>query len=177
MAEASSQVRQNYDCDCEAAVNTHIQLKLYASYVYLSMAFYFDRDDVAKKNFKQFFLSKSHNHKANAEMFMFLQNKCGGCIVLGDIARPDRNNWQGGIQAMECAYHLEMTINQSLLNLRELAKGKGTIYLCSFLEQHCLDEQAQILKEVSGYLANLRQMEEAEENCLAEYLFDKLSLS
>uniref|UniRef100_A0A452RIE5 Ferritin heavy chain n=1 Tax=Ursus americanus TaxID=9643 RepID=A0A452RIE5_URSAM len=32
-----SQVRQNYHPDCEAAINSQINLELYASYVYLSM--------------------------------------------------------------------------------------------------------------------------------------------
>lgn len=33
----SSQVRQNFHQDCEAAINRQINLELYASYVYLSM--------------------------------------------------------------------------------------------------------------------------------------------
>lgn len=33
----SSQIRQNFHQDCEAAVNRQINLELYASYVYLSM--------------------------------------------------------------------------------------------------------------------------------------------
>uniref|UniRef100_A0A667I4F4 Ferritin n=1 Tax=Lynx canadensis TaxID=61383 RepID=A0A667I4F4_LYNCA len=33
----SSQVRQNYHPQCEAAINSQINLELYASYVYLSM--------------------------------------------------------------------------------------------------------------------------------------------
>lgn len=32
----SSQVRQNYHPDCEAAVNNHIQFQFYVSYIYLS---------------------------------------------------------------------------------------------------------------------------------------------
>ncbi|XP_040589649.1 ferritin heavy polypeptide-like 17 [Mesocricetus auratus] len=176
MAAAPSRVHQSYDLDCEDAINTHIQLEMYASYVYLSMAFHFDRDDMAQGNLKRFSLSKSHHHQACAEMFMALQNKCGGRIVLHNIARPDRDSWQGGIQAMECAFHMEMTTNQSLLNLHALAKGKGNAYLCDFLKQHCLDQQVQVLKEVSLYLTNLRQMG-APENRLAEYLFNKLSLS
>lgn len=89
MAEAPSRVRQNYDWQCEDAINTHIQLRLYASYVYMSMAVYFDRDDVAQENFKRFFLTKSHNCQTSAEMFMHLQNKRGGCISLQDIARQN----------------------------------------------------------------------------------------
>lgn len=176
MAEALSQVRQNYDRYCENAVNTHIRLLLRASYVYLSMAFYFDRNDVALGNFKRFFLSKSHNCKASVEMFMFLQNKRGGRVLLPTIAKPGRTTWQGGLQAMESAFRTEMTINQSLLNLHELAKGRGDAHLCGFLEQHCLGEQANVLKKMGGYLTNLRQVG-APENGLADYLFDKLVLS
>lgn len=33
----TSQVRQNFHQDCEAAINRQINLELYASYVYLSM--------------------------------------------------------------------------------------------------------------------------------------------
>lgn len=33
----SSQIRQNFHQDCEAAINRQINLELYASYVYLSM--------------------------------------------------------------------------------------------------------------------------------------------
>lgn len=174
MAEAPSQVKQNYDLCCEDTINNHIRLLLHASYMYLSMAFYFDRDDVALGNFKRFFLSRSHNCKASVEMFLFLQNERGGRVSLTHISRPD-NSWHGGLWAMECAFYLEMIINQSLLNLHELAKGKGDAHLCCFLEQHCLDEQVNVLKKMGHYLANLRRMEAPEEG-LAEYLFDKLKL-
>ncbi|XP_032744840.1 ferritin heavy polypeptide-like 17 [Rattus rattus] len=175
MAEASSQVRQNYDRCCEDAINNHIRLLLQASYSYLSMAFYFDRDDVALGNFKRFFLSKSHNCKASAEMFVFMQNKREACFsAQHHETRPLKEVGTGppshGMPSME------MTINQSLLNLHELAKGKDDAHLCDFLGQHCLDQQVHVLKKMGGYLTNLRQMG-APEQGLAEYLFDKLSLS
>jgi len=34
----TSQIRQNYDRDCEAMINKMINLELYASYTYTSMA-------------------------------------------------------------------------------------------------------------------------------------------
>ncbi|KAL6087284.1 hypothetical protein STEG23_006616 [Scotinomys teguina] len=176
MAEAPSQVLQNHDRDLENALNTHIQLQFQVSYVYLSMALYFDRDDVALGYFKDFFLSKSHNCKDSAEKFMLLQNKRGGHVFLPSISKPDCDSWSGGLRAMEYAVHMEMTINQSLLNLHELAKGKGDADLCSFLELPCLDEQVHVLQKMSGHLTNLCQMEDPEP-CLAEYLFDKLNLS
>uniref|UniRef100_A0A8C3YK12 Ferritin n=1 Tax=Catagonus wagneri TaxID=51154 RepID=A0A8C3YK12_9CETA len=51
----SSQVCQNYQNyhrAWEAAINRRISPELYASYVYLSLSYYFDRDDVALQNFK-----------------------------------------------------------------------------------------------------------------------------
>uniref|UniRef100_A0A8P4KK73 ferroxidase n=1 Tax=Dicentrarchus labrax TaxID=13489 RepID=A0A8P4KK73_DICLA len=36
-----SQVRQNYHRDCEAAINRMVNMEMFASYNYTSMAFYF----------------------------------------------------------------------------------------------------------------------------------------
>ncbi|GCB66938.1 hypothetical protein scyTo_0010169 [Scyliorhinus torazame] len=78
----SSQVRQNYHPDCEAAISRQINLEHYLSYVYLCMSFYFDQDDIALKNFTKFFLEQSHEEREHAEKFMKLQNQRGGCILL-----------------------------------------------------------------------------------------------
>ena len=81
----SSQVRQNYHQDSEVAVDSQINLALYASYVFLSMSYYFDRDDVALKNFAKYFLHQSHEEREHAEKLMKLQNQRGGRIFLQDI--------------------------------------------------------------------------------------------
>ncbi|NWH71926.1 FRIH protein, partial [Piaya cayana] len=90
MAAPPSQVRQNYHQDCEAAINRQINLELYASYVYLSMSYYFDRDDVALKNFAKYFLHQSHEEREHAEKLMKLQNQRGGRIFLQDIKVRNR---------------------------------------------------------------------------------------
>uniref|UniRef100_A0A8C4UZ78 Ferritin n=1 Tax=Falco tinnunculus TaxID=100819 RepID=A0A8C4UZ78_FALTI len=125
MAAPPSQVRQNYHQDCEAAINRQINLELYASYVYLSMSYYFDRDDVALKNFAKYFLHQSHEEREHAEKLMKLQNQRGGRIFLQDIKKPDRDDWENGLTAMECALHLEKNVNQSLLELHKLATEKN----------------------------------------------------
>uniref|UniRef100_A0A8C9DMD5 Ferritin n=1 Tax=Prolemur simus TaxID=1328070 RepID=A0A8C9DMD5_PROSS len=168
-------VRQNYHPQCEAAVNNHINLELRASYVYLSMAFYFDRDDVALKHFSRYFLRLSHKKREHAEKLMGLQNQRGGRICLGDIKKPHQDDWEGGLQAMTCAFQLEMSVNYSLLELYQLATSKGDPQLCHFLESHYLQEQAKIIKELGDYVTNLGKMG-GPDTGLAEYLFDKLSL-
>ncbi|XP_044906445.1 ferritin heavy chain-like [Felis catus] len=171
----SSQVRQNYHPECEAAINSQINLELYASYVYLSMAFYFDHDDVALENVSKFFLRQSHEEKERVEKLMQLQNQRGGRIRLHDIMKPDRDNWESGLKAVECAFHLEKSVNQSLLDLHQLATDKNDAHLCSFLETNYLPEQVKVIKELGGYITSLRKMG-APEDGLAEYLFDKLTL-
>merc|ERR1712060_593620 len=44
---AVSKIRQNYHEDCEALINKQINMEFYASYVYLSMSSYFNRDGQA----------------------------------------------------------------------------------------------------------------------------------
>nr|XP_037851924.1 ferritin heavy chain-like [Chlorocebus sabaeus] len=171
-----SQVRQNYHPSCEVAVNINVNLELYASYVYLSMAFYFDRDDVALESFSRYFLRQWHEKRDHAKELMRLQNLRGGRICLSDIRKPERQGWEGGLKAMECAFDLEKKVNKSLLELHQLAKQNGDPQLRDFLENHFLKQQAKTIKELGGYLSNLRKMGAPPAVGLAEYLFDKLTL-
>ncbi|CAO2587722.1 Ferritin heavy chain [Lemmus lemmus] len=100
------QVLQNYHQDSEAAINRQINLELYAFYDYLSMSCYFDRDDVALRNFAKYFLHQSHEERGHAEKLMKLQNEQGGRIFLQDIKKPDRDDCENGLNAMECALRL-----------------------------------------------------------------------
>ncbi|XP_066236017.1 ferritin, mitochondrial [Saccopteryx leptura] len=172
---APSRVRQNFHPDSEAAINRQINLELSASYVYLSMAYYFSRDDVALNNFARYFLRQSREETQHAEKLMRLQNQRGGRICLQDIKKPDRDNWESGLKAMEWALLLEKSVNQSLLELHTLASDKGDPHLCDFLETHYLNEQVKSIKELGDHVHNLIKMG-APACGLAEYLFDKHTL-
>ncbi|XDB46542.1 hypothetical protein AB1E18_000156 [Capra hircus] len=126
---SASQVLQNYHQDLEAAINRQINLELYASCVYLFMSYYFDRDDVALKNFAKYFLHQSHEEREHAEKLMKLQNRRGGRIFLQDVKKPDRDDWENGQNAMEYALCLERSVNQSLLELHRLATEKSDPHL------------------------------------------------
>ncbi|XP_055123394.1 putative ferritin heavy polypeptide-like 19 [Symphalangus syndactylus] len=133
------------------------------------------QDDKALEHFDRYFLRQSQEKREHAQELMRLQNLCGGRIYLYDIRKPEGQGWESGLKAMECAFHLEKSINQSLLELHQLAKENGDPQLCDFLENHLLNQQAKTIKELGGYLSNLREMG-APEAGLAEYLFDKLTL-
>ncbi|TFK04999.1 aquaporin-12-like [Platysternon megacephalum] len=104
-----SQVRQNFHAECEAAVNRLVNLECYASYVYLSMSYYFEQDDVALRHMAQFLKVQSHEQKEHAEKFLTYQNKRGGSIVLQDIKKPEQDEWGNSLEALQCALKLEKT--------------------------------------------------------------------
>ncbi|XP_012666067.1 ferritin heavy chain [Otolemur garnettii] len=145
------------------------------TFMFPFQSYYFDRDDVALKNFAKYFLHQSHEEREHAEKLMKLQNQRGGRIFLQDIKKPDCDDWESGLNAMECALHLEKSVNQSLLELHKLATDKNDPHLCDFIETHYLHEQVKSIKELGDHVTNLRKMG-APESGMAEYLFDKHTL-
>lgn len=105
---------------------------------------------------------------------------------------------------MQCALQLEKKVNQALLDLHKLASDRVdphvswrkhqnivlcksatcstetlilwfSLQLCDFLESHYLNEQVEAIKKLGDYVTNLSRMD-AQNNKLAEYLFDKHTL-
>jgi len=168
-----STVRQNYHKDTEAAVNKQINMELYASYVYLSMAFHFDRDDVALEGFFKFFQKKSDECRNAAEKLMKYQNERGGRIVLQEIQKPASSEWGNGLQAMTSALELEKTLNQTDLDLHDVADKHGDAQMCDWIESHFLAERVENIKKIGDHVTNLKRVKEG----LGEYLFDKETLA
>merc|ERR1712061_568249 len=89
----SSRIRQNYHEECEALINKQVNMEMDASYVYLSMASYFARDDQALHGFAKFFKENSNEERDHAIMFMDYQSSRGGRVVFQDIAKPTPSEW------------------------------------------------------------------------------------
>jgi len=167
-----SQCRQNYHSENEAGINRQINMELYASYTYQSMSFYFDRDDVALPGFAKYFNKASEEEREHAEKFMKYQNKRGGRIVLQDIKKPDRDEWGTGLEAMQVALQLEKSVNQSLLDLHQVAGSHNDAQMCDFLESEFLEEQVKAIKEIGDHITQLKRVGPG----LGEYLYDKENL-
>lgn len=167
-----TQPRQNYHEESEAGVNRQINLELYASYVYQSMSYYFDRDDVALPGFAKFFKESSDEEREHAEKLMKFQNKRGGRIVLQDIKKPERDEWGTGLEAMQAALALEKSVNQSLLDLHVISDKHNDYQMSDFIEGQYLQEQVESIKQLSDYVTNLKRVGPG----LGEYQFDKHTL-
>ncbi|XP_067830486.1 ferritin heavy chain B-like isoform X1 [Heptranchias perlo] len=174
--KVDSQVCQNYHKECEDGVNKEINMELYSSYVYLSMSYYFDRDDVALCHFAEFFKEQSHEKREHAEKLLKFQNQRGGQIILEDIKKPEQDEWSNVLEAMQRALQMEKNVNQSLLDLHKLSTERTDPHLCDFLETHYLDEQVKMIKKLGDHITNLKRLG-APENGMGVYLFDKLTLN
>ncbi|XP_074109994.1 soma ferritin-like [Cotesia typhae] len=164
-----SLVRQNFNADCENALNKQINMELHASYVYLSMAFYFDKSDVALQGLHQYFKQASDEEREHAMKFMTYQNKRGGSIILSDIKSPEKAEWGSAKDAMTAALELEKKVNSSLLELHALASTHNDANLLDFLESEYLQEQVDAIKEIADHVTNLKRVGEG----LGVFMFDK----
>ncbi|CAH3175217.1 unnamed protein product [Porites evermanni] len=167
--------RQNYHEECEAGINKQINLELYASYVYLSMAYHFDRDDVALPGFHKFMLKQSDEEREHARKLMKYQNERGGRIVLQDVKKPDKEDWGCGLEACQAALDLEKHVNQALLDLHKIADSNGDPQLQGFLESEFLEGQVESIKELSNFFNTLTRLSK-DNYALGEYQFDKVTL-
>ncbi|XP_041693107.1 ferritin, middle subunit [Coregonus clupeaformis] len=169
------QLQRNPTSEITLCVNRMINMEMFASYTYTSMAFYFSRDDVALPGFSNFFKENCYEEREHAEKLLSFQNKRGGRIFLQDIKKPDRDEWGNGLEAMQCALQLEKNVNQALLDLHKIASDKVDPHLCDFLQSHYLNEQVEAIKKLGNHVTNLTKMD-AVNNKKAEYLFDKHTL-
>jgi ferritin heavy chain len=164
-----SQVKQNYHAESEAGVNKQINLELHASYVYQSMAWYFDRDDVALPGMHKFFKKCSEEEREHAEKFMKFQNARGGRIVLQNIEKPERDDWGTALDAMQMTLALERNVNQVLLDLHKVATDHADNHMTDFLEGNFLEEQVESIKKIGDMITQLKRAGPG----LGEFIFDK----
>lgn len=167
---APSQIRQNFHETSEKALNDQINMELTASYVYQSMALYFNRDDVALPGFSEYFGHNSEEEREHAEKLMKYMNKRGGRIILQDVKKPSRDEWGSGLDALQAALELEKQVNQSLLNLHKVASDANDPHLCDYLESEFLNEQVEAIKTLGDLITRLKR---AGPQGLGEYIFDK----
>ncbi|KAM7226984.1 hypothetical protein CapIbe_022059, partial [Capra ibex] len=149
----SSQIHQNYSTEVEAAVNRLVNMKLRASYTYLSLGF----------------------KREGVERLLKLQNQRGGRALFLDVQKPSQDEWGKTQDAMEAALLVEKNLNQALLDLHGLASARGDPHICDFLENHFLDEEVKLIKKMGDHLTNLHRLAGPQAG-LGEYLFERLTL-
>jgi len=154
---ATSQVRQNFHEECESNLNKSINLELYASYAYLDMAFYFDREDSALPGLHAWFKQHAHARWARAEKLWAYQNARGGRVVLQDIKRPEKDDYATGLDAMSNALAMDRKVNQSYLESYQAADNHKDPQMCAFLNGFMKENYAWI-KQWGDHVTGLKRL-------------------
>jgi len=152
-----SKIRQNFHQDTEALINKQINMELYASYVYKSMATYFAREDIALHGFAKRFREASKEESEHADKMIDYQTMRGGRVVFRDIAKPNRDDWGTALEAVEASLELEKTVNQSLLDMHKVASDHDDAAFTDFLEGEFLKEQVEASKEISDLITKMKR--------------------
>ncbi|XP_046549163.1 ferritin heavy chain-like [Haliotis rubra] len=161
-------VSQSFAVKVINELNDRINGSVVASYVYLSMAFWFDRADMALPGFHKYFLTASHKARDDAEALMKYINKRGGYIKLKNIKSPQAV-WRDGLKAMEYALGMEKDLNKNLLKTHGAANGDP--HVTCFLEDRFLDQKVDLIKELGEYVTRLKRF--TKDYHLGEYILDK----
>uniref|UniRef100_A0A914CX15 Ferritin n=1 Tax=Acrobeloides nanus TaxID=290746 RepID=A0A914CX15_9BILA len=164
-----SLIRQNYSDQSEQAVNKTINEILHASYSYLNVAFFVDRDDITHPKLHKFFLELSDKKKAQAEKLLKYQNERGGRVILQTIQKPTRDTWSTIPEALETALNLEKHLNNQFLALCGIADATNDPHFSDFIEEDLLDVEVSQLKELADLLTQAKRAGSG----LGEFLFDK----
>ncbi|KAB0385022.1 hypothetical protein FD755_006939 [Muntiacus reevesi] len=170
----SSQIRQNYSTEVEAAINHLVNMQLRASYTYLSLGFYIDRDDVALEGAGHFFRELAKEKREGMECLLKLQNQHGGRALFLDMQKPSQDEWGKTQDSMEATLLVGENLNQALLDLHGLASAHGDSHICDFLGNHFLDEEVKLIKKMGDHLTNLRRLVGPQAG-LGEFLFQRLT--
>merc|ERR1711942_190827 len=155
---AAQQIRQNYHEECEALVNKHINLELYASYVYIAIANYFNRVDQALPGFAFFFKRSSNAVLNHGGALMEYQTKRGGKVVLQDITKPTRMELGTPLEALTAVLEMEKKVTLALEDLQAVAMKKKDFHLVEFIQKEFLVKKVNIIKEIGDCLTKIKRV-------------------
>lgn len=137
------------------AINDQINKELYSSYLYLSMAAYFE--DTNLPGFAHWMRAQEAEERDHAMKFYDFLLERGGRVVLKAIDAP-RTEWKSPLEAAEEVAAHEAKVTASIYSLYETAL-KEKDYPAQVMLQWFITEQVEEEKNAAGIVANLKLIE------------------
>lgn len=125
----------------EQALNEQINAELYSSYLYLSMAAYFESKNL--KGFANWMMVQAQEEDFHAMKFFNFVNERGGRVQLKSIAGPD-TEWESPLAVFEAVYkhecHVTDLINKLVDLSLELSDHATNTFLHWFVDEQVEEE-------------------------------------
>jgi ferritin len=148
------------------AFNKQINAELHSSYLYLSMAAYFESKDL--KGMANWMVVQAGEERAHAMRFYDFINDRGGRVLLTQIEGP-KTEWKSPLEAFEDAYKHEIKITGMINELFTLAAIEKDGAGHDFLEWFCRE---QVEEEANAQLI-VAQLKLVGDNGLGLYMLDQ----
>ncbi|KAK1343836.1 hypothetical protein QTO34_014390 [Cnephaeus nilssonii] len=147
--------------ECRVAINYVASFELHISDAYLSMAYCYPPDSV-EPIFSGFFEDQAELKREHGKQFLRYLIGRENTVRLPVIKRPEVDNWQTGVKAVEYALELENQLSQLLIDLKTTASADNDSHFLRFMEKY-LDKQKRNTTYLQRQLAYYRNEEKQEE--------------
>ncbi len=138
--------------ELEKAINEQIGIEFAASYAYLSMAAYFERN--AFDGFSKWMHLQSEEEHAHAMKFYQYLIDRGGVARIPSIPAPEWN-FDSVIKVFEASLDQEREVTRHIYDLYKIAQNESDFATVSFLKWF-VDEQVEEEKNVSDMIDKLK---------------------
>ncbi|HEY5983106.1 MAG TPA: ferritin [Anaerolineales bacterium] len=137
------------------AINEQINKELYSSYLYLSMAAYYESKNL--QGFAKWMRMQEAEERVHAMKFYDFLVDRGGQVLLKPIAAPE-NDWKSSLELFRQVAAHEASVTASINNLFELAV-KEKDYPAQVLLQWFVTEQVEEEKNAAEIVSQLELVE------------------
>lgn len=137
------------------AINEQINAELYSAYLYLSMAAYFEEENLSGfANWMRVQFEEEQFH--GLKLFNYLHER-GGRVTLQAIDKP-KTDWDSIINVFEETLEHERHVTSLINNLMDIALEESDHATASFLRWY-IDEQVEEESAAEGILTQLKFIE------------------
>jgi ferritin len=141
----------------EKAINEQINAELYSAYLYLSMAAYFESQNL--KGFAHWMQAQTKEEVSHAmKMYGFVFERSGK-VTLKAIENP-QSSWKSPLNAFESVYEHEQKVTDLINKLVEVARSENDIASENFL-MWFIDEQVEEEAHASEIVEKLKMIGDA----------------
>ncbi len=139
----------------QEAINEQINKEMFSSYLYLSMAAYFEGAGLPGAA-KWMYVQAGEEHEHAMKLFEHLVDR-GGKVTLKAIAAPEVD-WASPMAAFEAVYKHEQFVTKSIHELYEVAL-KEKDYAAQIMLHWFIDEQVEEEKNASEIVDSMKRIE------------------
>ncbi len=139
----------------ETALNKQIAYEMQSANLYLSMAFYFEKEGFS--GFSAWMKKQSEEEMDHAYQMATYLIKRGGTALVSPITAPVKQTWESPLNAFEETYEHECVVSRNIDQLHDLALAEGDKATQDFFWQF-IREQVEEEATVSGIVDRIRKM-------------------